>query len=875
MLLVGMASILVLGAVAVAVVRTMGWMQARDARQISWRLVIAQVTAIVAYVLNRHVRSEWTGSLLCAALIGLIVSIDEPQQLIAGRIAFLLAIPILGAGIVVRSWASFVAAGLSSIALIAAALGTPSPAGPAMPAVSSIPAVLGPFTVAFVAWLGARSMQQALQTLRVSEARYRAIVEDQSELICRFRPDGTITFINEPVCRYFGLEGYGSLVGRDLRSLMASSQLQGTDCGEFFAAARSLEPEQRFDCSVVVEGQKRWLRWSGRATHDERGQVIERQVTGRDVTAQVETERKLRESRALYRSLVETSPDAIALVGLDGTIMAANQRLPRLHGFESLDEMRAHGCLTKFDVIAEQERPLAEEDFQRLLKEGMVQGLEYHGLHRDGTSFPIEVSASIVRDASGRPCAYMAVSRDVTRRVQAEQTLRESEEKYRALVEHLPDVVVRFDREYRHLYVSPSVRAVVDLSPLDLTGKTHRELGFPSEQAAYWERSIQKVFDSGQPLAQRLKLEGAHGKMLFDWHLVPEFGAAGNVQTVLSVAHDITEQVRAEEWARRLVQSVPIGMHMYELSADGELRFTGANPAADEILGVDNRRFIGKVIEDAFPSLAETGLPQVYRRVASEGATWHTDQITYEQGQIAGTFEVHAFQVFPDQMVAAFQDITERTQTAEALRGLYLQVENAREEERRRLAKRIHDDIVQPLVALVYQVALLDVPEAQADALSESTTEISDRCRGIMRDLHPPVLGWPLEDAVHALDTRRTAMEVNAQIDPDIEERQLPADQKLAAYRVIQEAVNNAVNHSGATKVVVNLSLLDGQGLRLEVIDDGCGFDPSTARKVGHYGMTFMRERLRAVGGSMEIQSQHGTGTRISATIPLAQTVRS
>jgi signal transduction histidine kinase len=304
------------------------------------------------------------------------------------------------------------------------------------------------------------------------------------------------------------------------------------------------------------------------------------------------------------------------------------------------------------------------------------------------------------------------------------------------------------------------------------------------------------------------------------------------------------------------------------------LRFAGANPAADEILGIDHRRFTGKTIEEAFPALAETKLPQVYRQVASAGASWHADGITYQQGPIAGTFEVHAFQVFPGQMVAAFQDVTERTQTAEALRGLYLRAENAREEERRRLAKRIHDDVVQPLVAHAYRVATLDLPQAQADALSALTTEANKRCRGIMRDLYPPALSWPLGDAVRALDTGGIPIEVNASIDPDIEERQLPANQKLAAYRVIQEAVNNAVHHAGATKIVVNLYLHDGRGLRLEVIDDGCGFDPGAACKAGHYGMTSMRERLRAVGGSMALQSQRGTGTCISATIPLAQAVR-
>lgn len=131
-------------------------------------------------------------------------------------------------------------------------------------------------------------------------------------------------------------------------------------------------------------------------------------------------------------------------------------------------------------------------------------------------------------------------------------------------------------------------------------------------------------------------------------------------------AESVKEDMLLSESEKRfnsIVEYSPMGFHIYSLESDGKLVFVGANPAADELLGVDNRQFIGKTIEEAFPPLAGTEVPEKYKEVASLGIRWQTDQVIYKDEEISGAYEVYAFQTLPEKMVALFMDITERKKT--------------------------------------------------------------------------------------------------------------------------------------------------------------------------------------------------------------------
>ena len=127
-----------------------------------------------------------------------------------------------------------------------------------------------------------------------------------------------------------------------------------------------------------------------------------------------------------------------------------------------------------------------------------------------------------------------------------------------------------------------------------------------------------------------------------------------------------------------------MGMHFYRLDA-GRLVFTGANPAANRILGIDHAPLVGKTLEEAFPPLAATEIPARYRAAIETGEPFHTEQVEYRDERIVGAFEVHAFRTAPGELAVTFLEITPRKRIEEALR---------RSEEKYRLVVENQEDLV-------------------------------------------------------------------------------------------------------------------------------------------------------------------------------------
>jgi len=147
------------------------------------------------------------------------------------------------------------------------------------------------------------------------------------------------------------------------------------------------------------------------------------------------------------------------------------------------------------------------------------------------------------------------------------------------------------------------------------------------------------------------------------------FVAAHCIVHDITVLRNTTTALQTSELKfKSIVESLPMGMHMYELDKDDKLIFAGANPAADHILRTDHTQLLGKSIEEAFPGLLKTDVPYQYGQIARNGKTWKKEQIEYNEGGISGAFEIVAFQTGVGKMVTVFSDITRRKWAEEALR---------------------------------------------------------------------------------------------------------------------------------------------------------------------------------------------------------------
>ncbi|MFW6146408.1 MAG: PAS domain-containing protein [Planctomycetota bacterium] len=296
---------------------------------------------------------------------------------------------------------------------------------------------------------------------------------------------------------------------------------------------------------------------------------------------------------------------------------------------------------------------------------------EYRIVLPDGSERFHAASGSVLRDDSGRATHVMGACWDITSRCLVERALRASEAKCRALVENLPDVILCFDERFRYTYVSPSVRRVVPMTAADFLGRTHRELGFPSEQCDFQERTLAAVFASGRSRETEFTLCNPLGTFVFNWRLVPQADDDGMVTGVMTIGRDITEHRRTEENYRALFTSMVDGHALFDVVTDAsgepiDYRLVAANPAFERMTGLSAAEVVGKRVLEIVPNAGVRWLEE-FARVATTGRWVHFEEY-------AETFDryvaVTAYRPRPGQVAISFMDITDRRRAREQVASL-------------------------------------------------------------------------------------------------------------------------------------------------------------------------------------------------------------
>ena len=282
------------------------------------------------------------------------------------------------------------------------------------------------------------------ESLEKNEKMLRAVVEDQTELICRFLPDGILTFVNDAYCRYYGM-ARGYLVGKTYfghipQDVAAEDKKH---LGNLTPDNPVAEVEHR---AIDKNGWHRWQHWTTRAVFDGKNNLVEYQSVGRDITKQKFTEETLRKSEHTYRTFIENSLIGIYRLDKDGNYTYVNGAMARMFEFESPAEMIRENVKMRYRDIYER------GSFLKLIREKKkLSNYETEGLTKKGNK--IVVLASVTSEGD----EISGIVMDITKRREAEEEVLRAKEEWEKTFDSVPDLIAILDPRHRIVRVNKAM----------------------------------------------------------------------------------------------------------------------------------------------------------------------------------------------------------------------------------------------------------------------------------------------------------------------------------------------------------------------------------------------------------------------------------
>jgi len=329
--------------------------------------------------------------------------------------------------------------------------------------------------------------------LRESEEHYRLVVEDQTEVICRFNAEGVLTFVNDVYCRFFG-KSSGQLLGRRWHPQAVSEDVPMIE-----ERLRTLSPANRV---VVTEnriysgtGEVRWMQFVNRGFFDGEGCLVETQCVGRDITDCKLAEMKLTESVDRIRSAFHAAPIGIVLANFDGTFIRVNQAFCKMLGYAH-SELSAMNVMQVNHPLDAAETTAHRDDLPGGERPPIVTHKRY--VAKDGRTVWARVTSTVVSDQNGRPLYDLAMIEDVTGQKLAQAKLNESDERFRSSFEAAPIGMILIGLDHKLLKVNQAFCGMLGYSEEELTGVPIMRITHPSDEAATAARL--EALSGGGPL---------------------------------------------------------------------------------------------------------------------------------------------------------------------------------------------------------------------------------------------------------------------------------------------------------------------------------------------------------------------------------------
>ncbi|RJO62537.1 MAG: PAS domain S-box protein [Dehalococcoidia bacterium] len=739
-----------------------------------------------------------------------------------------------------------------------------------------------------------QKLQQAEEALRGARAELECVLDLVTHGIRIVNKDYSIKAINRALAEMSGVSAE-QVVGRKCYEIFPSVACHTGEC----RMARILGGEE----SVRVEIER--ARSDGSTVpclvtaipfHGPEGETAGIIETFRDITMRRQMQAQLLESEERYKALINLGTEvgeAVVMLqdesGIEALQTFVSDEWPRITGYDKNELL----SMSFFDLVIPAERVASMERHRIKMSGKTLPGLfEINIVRRDGAIIPVELTSAFTMYRGQR--ANVAYIRDISERKKAEKELKKQTIIFQAHLDSSLDGIMVVDPEGNRLIQNSSVDRIWGI-PQRAKNQPGAGPGLPVVSAR--TKDSQQFHDKVLRLANdptekiRDEVELINGKVI-ERYSAPITGADGKRYGRIWNFHDVTETKKAE---RALRESEELYRTLFENTgtatslAEEDATIVLVNTEFEKLSGYSKAEIEGKKKWTEFIPAADLPLALEYSREISSDPSRIPNG--FELRFVARNKRIKNVIVTVNRIpggtrrIASIKDITRRKRvekdlkkSRQRIRGLLEHVELVREEERKRIAVEIHDELGQLLTALKMDVVWLAkrIPAEQenmqkrASSMRQTVDMTIQSVKRISAELRPHVLDnlglsaaieWQVKQIkdVTGVDCRFVSSPPD--VTPD-------ADTAVALFRIFQEAITNAVRHSKASQIMVELRQFPVR-IRLTVEDNGLGIKHSEINDAKAFGLIGIKEKARALGGDVEITGRPNRGTVITAEIPL------
>ena len=730
------------------------------------------------------------------------------------------------------------------------------------------------------------------KALEESQNKLANLIESIYEFVWQVDEEGVYVYVNDIVSEILGYDSK-EFIGKTPFDFMCAEE--AARVGGLFAdiAAAKGKIYGLVDTMIRKDGIEVVFETFANPLFDAAGKLTGYFGVCKNITERIEYEQSLKESETRFRTMADSAPVLIWMSGTDGKCTFFNKTWLKFTG-RSLDEELGDGwaegvhpddldhCMSVYTAAFDKREPFSME-YRLRRADGAYRWVYDQGVPRftEEGVFAGNIGSCI----------------DVTER-------KKTEKMYRRLADNISDVIWSVDQDLRVTYVSPSLEKLLGYSSAEFTDLFPDKVMTPASLekmkkavSVRREKETQKTLPDRR--GQLIELQFIHKDTSRVWtessisYIKDE---QGHVVSLNGVSRDITrrkqiqDEFRASEEKFRLIYNLTPAM-LHSIDKEGrivsvsdfwlkKMRYT-----RQEVIGRKSTEFLNEASrKDArdiyLPRFWETGraIDVPYTFVKKNGETF--------QGLMSAIVEKN-IQGDTVQSLAVIVDISDLRRTEEALREsreqlrrLVANIQSVREEERKFVAREIHDELGQSLTALKMDLFWLrknldEKKESLASRIGTLTDLLDTTIQTVKRistDLRPGVLDdlgltaaieWQLEDF-------RTRSHIDCYLDNEFEDLPLDGEQAVNLFRVFQESLTNVARHARASRLLVRIKKNDSK-VFMEIKDNGCGLNRNILSDPESLGLMGMRERIHAVGGRISIRGILDEGTRIRVIMPVRQ----